>query len=94
MAKERPDVARRYAIAWRKAIETIDRDPSTREALKVNTSVPPELVMKAGLPKFLMADQVTTQNMADFQKYMDFATAQGIVKGQVDVTKYLVTLDK
>jgi NitT/TauT family transport system substrate-binding protein len=93
-AKERPDVARRYAIAWRKAIETIDRDPSTREALKVNTSVPPELVMKAGLPKFVMADQVTTQNMADFQKYMDFATAQGIVKGQVDVTKYLVTLDK
>jgi NitT/TauT family transport system substrate-binding protein len=93
-AKERPDVARRYAIAWRKAIETIDRDPSTREALKVNTSVPPELVMKVGLPKFVMADQVTTQNMADFQKYMDFATAQGIVKGQVDVTKYLVTLDK
>lgn len=93
-AKERPDVARRYAIAWRKAIETIDRDPSTREALKVNTKVPPELVMKVGLPKFVMADQVTTQNMADFQKYMDFATAQGIVKGQVDVTKYLVTLDK
>jgi NitT/TauT family transport system substrate-binding protein len=93
-AKERPDVARRYAIAWRKAIETIDRDPSTREALKVNTTVPPELVMKVGLPKFIMADQVTTQNMADFQKYMDFATAQGIVKGQVDVTKYLVTLDK
>jgi NitT/TauT family transport system substrate-binding protein len=93
-ARERPDVARRYAIAWRKAIETIDRDPSTREALKANTSVPPELVMKVGLPKFVMADQVTTQNMADFQKYMDFATAQGIVKGQVDVTKYLVTLDK
>jgi len=93
-ARERPDVARRYAIAWRKAIETIDRDPSTREALKVNTTVPPELVMKVGLPKFVMADQVTTQNMADFQKYMDFATAQGIVKGQVDVTKYLVTLDK
>lgn len=93
-ANERPDVARRYAVAWRKAVETIDRDPSTREALKVNTSVPPELVMKVGLPKFLMADQVSTQNMADFQKYMDFATAQGVVKGQVDVTKYLVTLDK
>jgi NitT/TauT family transport system substrate-binding protein len=93
-ANERPDVARRYAVAWRKAVETIDRDPSTREALKVNTSVPPELVMKVGLPKFVMADQVTTQNMADFQKYMDFATAQGVVKGQVDVTKYLVTLDK
>jgi NitT/TauT family transport system substrate-binding protein len=93
-AKERPDVARRYAIAWRKAIETIEKDPTTRESLKVNTSVPPELVMKVGVPKFVMADQVTPQNMADFQKYMDFATAQGIVKGQVDVTKYLVTLDK
>jgi NitT/TauT family transport system substrate-binding protein len=93
-ATERPDVARRYAIAWRKAIETIDRDPSAREALKVNTSVPPDLVMKVGVPKFTMADQVTAQNIADFQKYMDFATTQGIVRGQVDVTKYLVTLDK
>ncbi len=93
-AKERPDVARRYAIAWRKAIETINNDPKTREALKVNTSVPAEMVMQVGLPKFVMADQVTAQDGADFQKYMDFATAQGIVKGQVDVTKYLVTLDK
>jgi NitT/TauT family transport system substrate-binding protein len=93
-AKERPDVARRYAIAWRKAIETIDKDPNAREALKVNTSVPPEMVMQVGLPKFVMVDQVTAQNKADFQKYMDFATTQGIVKGQVDVTKYLVTLDK
>jgi NitT/TauT family transport system substrate-binding protein len=92
-AKERPDVARRYAIAWRKAIETIDKDPNAREALKVNTSVPPEMVMQVGLPKFVMVDQVTAQNKADFQKYMDFATTQGIVKGQVDVTKYLVTLD-
>jgi NitT/TauT family transport system substrate-binding protein len=92
-AKERPDVARRYAIAWRKAIETINKDPSAREALKVNTSVPPELVMQVGVPKFVMADQVTAQNKADFQKYMDFATAQGVVKGQVDVTKYLVTFD-
>jgi NitT/TauT family transport system substrate-binding protein len=41
-----------------------------------------------------MVDQVTTQNKADFQKYIDFATAQGVVKGQVDVTKFLVTLDK
>jgi NitT/TauT family transport system substrate-binding protein len=91
---ERPDVARRYAIAMRKAIETINKDPSAREALKVNTSVPSELVMQVGVPKFVMVDQVTTQNKADFQKYIDFATAQGVVKGQVDVTKFLVTLDK
>jgi NitT/TauT family transport system substrate-binding protein len=91
---ERPDVARRYAIAMRKAIETINKDPSAREALKVNTSVPSELVMQVGVPKFVMVDQVTAQNKADFQKYIDFATAQGVVKGQVDVTKFLVTLDK
>jgi NitT/TauT family transport system substrate-binding protein len=92
--KERPDVARRYAIAMRKAIETINKDPSARESLKVNTSVPPELVMQVGIPKFVMVDQITAQNKADFQKYMDFATAQGVVKGQIDVTQYLVTLDK
>jgi NitT/TauT family transport system substrate-binding protein len=92
--KERPDVARRYAIAMRKAIETINKDPSARESLKVNTSVPPELVMQVGVPKFVMVDQITAQNKADFQKYMDFATAQGVVKGQIDVAQYLVTLDK
>jgi hypothetical protein len=52
------------------------------------------MVMQVGVPKFVMSDQVTAQNKVDFQKYMDFATAQGIVKGQVDVTKYLVTFDK
>jgi NitT/TauT family transport system substrate-binding protein len=92
--KERPDVARRYAIAMRKAIETINKDPTARESLKVNTSVPPELVMQVGVPKFVMADQITAQNKADFQKYMDFATAQGVVKGQIDVAQYLLTLDR
>jgi NitT/TauT family transport system substrate-binding protein len=92
--KERPDVARRYAIAWRKAIETIAKDPTTREHLKVNTFVPPELAMQVGLPAFVMVDQMTDQNRVDFQKYMDFAHDGGFLKEKVDVTKYLITLDR
>jgi NitT/TauT family transport system substrate-binding protein len=92
--KERPDVARRYAIAWRKAVETIAKDPTTREHLKVNTFVPPELAMQVGLPAFVMVDQMTDQNRADFQKYMDFAHDGGFLKEKIDVTKYLITLDR
>jgi NitT/TauT family transport system substrate-binding protein len=92
--KERPDVARRWAAAYRKALDTIAQDPSARDSLKNNTQVPPDLVRQIGIPAFFMADQLNEQNKKDFQAYIDFATKEGIVKEKIDVTKYVVTLDK
>jgi NitT/TauT family transport system substrate-binding protein len=92
--KERPDVARRWAAAYRKALETIATDPTARDHLKSNTQVPPELVREVGIPKAFMVDQLTEENRRDFQSYIDFAVTQGIVKEKLDATKFLVVLDK
>jgi NitT/TauT family transport system substrate-binding protein len=92
--KERPDVARRWAAAYRKALDTIASDPTARDHLKGNTQVPPELVRQVGIPKASMVDQLTDENRRDFQAYIDFAVSQGIIKEKIDVSKYLIVLDK
>jgi NitT/TauT family transport system substrate-binding protein len=92
--KERPDVARRFAAAWRKALKDIEQDPTTRELLKGNTFTPPELAMTIPLPRMLMIDQLSAQDRKDFQKVIDFTTESGVLKQKVDTAKYLVVLDK
>jgi NitT/TauT family transport system substrate-binding protein len=92
--KERPDVARRWAAAYRKALDAIANDPTARDHLKGNTQVPAELVRQIGIPKAHMVDQLTDENRRDFQTYIDFAVSQGIVKEKLDASKYLVVLDK
>jgi NitT/TauT family transport system substrate-binding protein len=92
--KDRPDVAKRWAKALRKALHDIETDPSTRDYLKNNTQVPPDLVREVGIPKMFMVDQLSEENRRDFQTYIDFAVSQGIVKDGANAAKYLVTLDK
>jgi NitT/TauT family transport system substrate-binding protein len=92
--KDRPDVAKRWAVALRKALSDIASDPSTRDYLKNNTQVPSDLVRDIGIPKMFMIDQLTEENKRDFQTYIDFAVSQGIIKDGANAVKYLVTLDK
>jgi NitT/TauT family transport system substrate-binding protein len=91
--QERPDVARRYAIAWRKALAAIRTDPTTREHLKVNTPTPPELVMQVGIPSFTMTNELSAQDLRDFQRLIDISIEMGVLKEPVDTGKYLVKLD-
>jgi NitT/TauT family transport system substrate-binding protein len=92
--KERPDVARRFTVAWRKALKDIEQDPTTRELLKGNTFTPPELAMTIPLPRMLMVDQLSAQDKKDFQKVIDFTIQSGVIKDPVDTSKYLVVPDK
>jgi len=92
--KERPDVARRFTIAWRKALRDIEQDPTTRELLKGNTFTPPELAMTIPLPRMLMVDQLSAQDKKDFQKVIDFTIESGVIKDKIDTSKYLVTPDR
>lgn len=92
--KEKPDVARRFSAAWRKALKDIEQDPTTRELLKGNTFTPPELAMTIPLPRMLMVDQLTAQDKQDFKKVIDFTVESGVIKDKVDSLKYLVVLDK
>lgn len=92
--KDRPDVARRFTAAWRKALKDIEQDPTTRELLKGNTFTPPELAMTIPLPRMLMVDQLSAQDRKDFQKVIDFTIQSGVIKDPVDTGKYLVVPDK
>lgn len=92
--KEKPDVARRFTAAWRKALKDIEQDPTTRELLKGNTFTPPELAMTIPLPRMLMVDQLSAQDKKDFQKVIDFTIQSGVIKDPVDTGKYLVTPDR
>jgi NitT/TauT family transport system substrate-binding protein len=92
--KDRPAVAKRWAAAMRKALHDIETDPSTRDYLKNNTQVPPDLVREVGIPKMFMVDQLSDESKRDFQTYVDFAVSQGIVKDGANAAKYLVTLDR
>jgi NitT/TauT family transport system substrate-binding protein len=91
--QERPDVAKRYARAWRKALAAIKADPTTRDHLKGNTPTPPDLITKVGIPSFTMISDLTPQALADFQRFIDFATDMGVLKERVETVKLLVELD-
>lgn len=92
--KERPEVAKRFTVAWRKALKDIEQDPTTRELLKGNTFTPPELAMTIPMPRMLMVDQLSAQDRKDFQKVIDFTVESGVLKEKVDTSVYLVVPDK
>lgn len=91
---ERPDVARRYAAAWRKAILAIRTDPSARQYLKGNTLTPPELVETVPLPGFKMVDEMSEPELKDLQAYVDFASDAGILTDKVRTRDFSKVLDK
>lgn len=90
----RPDVAERYAAAWRRALADIESDPTTRELLKGNTFTPPDVAMTMPMPQFLMVDQLSGEDRADFQALIDFATENGVLDETVETSDYLVVLDE
>ena len=91
---ERPDVARRYAAAWRKAILAIRDDPTARQYLKGNTLTPPDLVETVPLPGFKMADEMSAAEHAELQAYVDFASDAGILTGKVRTADFVKVLDR
>ena len=91
---ERPDVSRRYAIAWRRAIEAVRTDPTTRALLKGNTLTPPDLTETVPLPGFKMVDELNDQDKRDLQTFVDFASERGILDSKVDALTFTTVLDK
>ncbi|GAC1337264.1 MAG: ABC transporter substrate-binding protein [Acetobacteraceae bacterium] len=87
--KAKPDVATRYAAAWKKAITTILTDETARDDLKGNTAIPPALVRQVGIPLMKMAADATQEDRLYLQKFVDFATEQKIVTAKVDTAAAL-----
>jgi len=88
--KARPDVAKRFAAAWGKAVQLINTNPQeARKHLAKNTLTPDDVVETVPMIRYFMAGDLTAKDKADFQKFIDFSTQTGTLSEKVEVTKYL-----
>ena len=88
----RPDVARRFAAAWGKAVDFINTKPDeARKYLVKNTLTPADVAETVPMIRYYMIKDLTTKDKADFQKFIDFSVKTGTLSEKVDVSKYLKT---
>jgi NitT/TauT family transport system substrate-binding protein len=88
--KTRPDVARRFAAAWEKAVRLINENPAeARKHLVKNTFTPEDVVDTVPMIRYFMAKDLSEKDKADYQKFIDFSVETGTLEQKVDVTKYL-----
>ncbi|MFC0385600.1 ABC transporter substrate-binding protein [Muricoccus vinaceus] len=85
----RPEVAARFAGAWAKACATIRTDASVRDLLVPFMQTSAELAPTVPLVNFAMVRDMAPQEIADFQKFVDLAVAQGVVRSAIDVKSFL-----
>jgi NitT/TauT family transport system substrate-binding protein len=89
--KNRPDVAKRYAAAWLKAVDFINSNPKeARKHLAKNTFTPDNVVDTVPLVKFTKVADILNTDRQDFQAFIDYSTQLGTLPERVDVNKYLL----
>ena len=88
--QKRPEVAKRFAMAWSKAVDYINKNPDdARKYLAKNTFTPDNVVDMVSMLGYTMAKDMTPKQVADLQKLSDFGTSIGVVPEKLDVTKYI-----
>ena len=86
----RPDVARRFTLAWNKAVDLINNNPAeARKHLVKNTFTPDDVVDTVPMIRYYMAKDLTAKDKTDYQKFIDFSVKVGTLEKPIDVTKYL-----
>jgi NitT/TauT family transport system substrate-binding protein len=87
---KRPDVARRFAQAWAKAITLINGNPQeARKHLLKNTMTPESVVDIIPMLGYIMVKDMSAKQIGDLQTFADFGREVGVVPEKVDVKKYL-----
>lgn len=84
LLSDRPDVARRFASAWNKALADANNDPTTRALLARELNVPSALAESVPLARFVPAANIKGAELGDFQKFLDIGNELGVIKGKVD----------
>jgi NitT/TauT family transport system substrate-binding protein len=88
--KARPEVARRFAAAWAKAIDYIRQDPkAAQKYLAKNTMTPDDLVDVVPMLGYAMTKDFSPKQMEYLQRFADFGTDIGVVPEKVDVKKFI-----
>jgi NitT/TauT family transport system substrate-binding protein len=87
---KRPDVARRFAQAWAKALVLIKNDPQeARKRLLKNTMTPENVVDTIPMLGYIMVKDMSPKQIDDLQRFADFGHDIGVVPEKIDVRKYL-----
>jgi NitT/TauT family transport system substrate-binding protein len=90
---EKPGVAQRFANAWSRACALIRQDSaSVRPMLVAHMQTPAELAPTIPLVNFTMVKDLAQADIADFQKFVDLAVQQGVVRDRIDVRSFLRAL--
>lgn len=89
----RPDVAKRFAAAYAKAVDFVNNDPKeARKYLLKNTLTPEDLVEEIPMLGYVMVRNMTPKQAADWQKLVDFGNEIGVVPEKIDVKKFAAAL--
>ena len=86
---ERPQVAERLARAWARALRDGNNDPKARELLVKHMNTSAALAPTVPLSYYNMVKDLKPDEIADFQKLVDQATAFGLVKQKIDARSML-----
>jgi NitT/TauT family transport system substrate-binding protein len=90
---EKPAVAQRFANAWAKACDLIRTDAAgVRPLLVQHMQTSAELAPTVPLVNFTMVKSMPPADIADFQKFVDLAVAQGVVRDRIEVRSFLRAL--
>jgi NitT/TauT family transport system substrate-binding protein len=82
----RPDVAKRFAQAWSKAIDYIRANPdAARKYLAKNTMTPDNVVDSVPMLGYTMVKDMTPKQLGYLQKFADFGQQIGVVPEKIDV---------
>jgi NitT/TauT family transport system substrate-binding protein len=87
---KRPDVAKRFAEAWAKAIVYIKAHPAdARKHLAKNTLTPDNIVDTVPMLGYIMAKDMSPKQLGYLQSFADFGTKIGVVPEKIDVKTVL-----
>ncbi len=87
---KRPDVAKRFAAAWAKAIVFIKEHPAeARRHLAKNTLTPDNVVDSVPMLGYVMTKDMSAKQLGYLQTFADFGTKIGVVPEKIDVKSYL-----
>ena len=90
---DRPQVAQRFAGAWSKACALIRSEPeAVRPLLVRHMQTSAELAPTIPLVNFTMVRDMGDAEVADFQKFVDLAVQQGVVRERIEVRSFLRAL--
>jgi len=88
-----PDVARRFANAWRKALADIEADaPGVRDLLVEHMNTPADIAPDMVILIAKMVKDMSEAEISQFQAFIDFGVEAGVVPAVVDVKDFLVSL--